>query len=325
MTVALTIALCLAALHTLTALWVPLVLALWFADVLQIPIRRLQKILGGPHRGAAAIVVLLALLIIVPLIGVTFAVIAGVSSLVEQLREGQGSMLMTFLGGSPTGTPSLRDWSTLLTRYGANAWAAFTTVAQASTAFLIGLFIFGIGLYTFAVAGPRLYAWFVYSAPMPRIVALRLARAFLETGRGLLLGMGVTALAQGAVATIAYVALGIPRAFLLGPLTMVTALFPLGGTALVWGPLAVGLGVTHDYARATAIVVLGIGVLGLMDNILRPILTRYGKLHLPTYVVLVSMLGGLFTFGASGVLLGPLLVRLALETIDIAREERLFR
>ena len=52
----------------------------------------------------------------------------------------------------------------------------------------------------------------------------------------------------------------------------------------------------------------------------RPMLSRYGKLRMPTFLLLISMLGGLALFGAWGVLLGPLLVRLAVEGLEILRE-----
>jgi predicted PurR-regulated permease PerM len=138
-------------------------------------------------------------------------------------------------------------------------------------------------------------------------------------GRGLIVGAGGTALAQGALATITYVALGIPRALVLGPLTAVCAVIPVIGTGLVWIPLAVELALARDYVRAGVMAAVGAGVLSLIDNLLRPILTRYGRLALPVPIVLVAILGGIEVLGAAGALLGPLLVRLAVEALRMAR------
>ncbi len=96
---------------------------------------------------------------------------------------------------------------------------------------------------------------------------------------------GGTALVQGAVATVGYVAIGIPRALLLGPLTSLCAIVPLVGTALVWVPLAVELGATGQYWRAGVVVAVGAGVHSLVDNFIRPLFARYGRLTLPTFVV----------------------------------------
>ena len=177
-------------------------------------------------------------------------------------------------------------------------------------------------LYTFAVDGERAYAWLEEHAPVARGDLERLAGAFRETGRGLIVAGAGTALAQGAVATAAYVAMGIPRALALGPLTAVCALVPVVGTGLVWVPLALELGARGQYWRAVGVVVVGAGLHSLIDNFVRPALARYGHLRLPTFVVLISMLGGLAVFGATGALLGPLLVRLCVEALAIASDSR---
>jgi sensor domain CHASE-containing protein/uncharacterized membrane protein len=70
---------------------------------------------------------------------------------------------------------------------------------------------------------------------------------------------------------------------------------------------------------------IGVLVIGLVDNLLRPLLSRHGSVQLPTLVLLVAMFGGLATVGAWGLLLGPLLVRLAVEAVAIERDERLAR
>jgi predicted PurR-regulated permease PerM len=71
-----------------------------------------------------------------------------------------------------------------------------------------------------------------------------------------------------------------------------------------------------------ALVLLGVGAfISLADNLLRPVLARHARLQLPTFVVLVSMLGGIAAFGAWGLMLGPLFVRLAVEGLSILREK----
>jgi predicted PurR-regulated permease PerM len=158
--------------------------------------------------------------------------------------------------------------------------------------------------------------------PIPSEAFARLTNAFRETGRGLIVAGGGTALVQGAVATVAYVAIGIPRALLLGPLTALCAIVPLVGTGLVWVPLAIELGATGQYWRAGVVVAVGAGVHSLIDNFIRPLFARYGRLTLPTFVVFVSMIGGVAVFGAAGALLGPLVVRLCAESLAIVFEMR---
>jgi predicted PurR-regulated permease PerM len=216
----------------------------------------------------------------------------------------------------------MRDWADLVSRYGANAWRALSLVARASASAAIGALVFVVALYTFVVDGERAYAWLEKHAPITREELARLAGAFRETGRGLIVAGGGTALVQGALATAAYVAIGIPRAVIFGPLTAVCALVPFVGTGLVWIPLAIELGASGQLWRAGVVVAMGAGVHSLVDNFVRPILARSGHLHLPTFVVLISMLGGVAAFGATGALLGPLVVRLCVESLAIVADRR---
>jgi predicted PurR-regulated permease PerM len=86
--------------------------------------------------------------------------------------------------------------------------------------------------------------------------------------------------------------------------------------------LAIELGATGQYWRAGVVVAVGAGVHSLIDNFIRPLFARYGRLTLPTFVVFVSMIGGVAVFGAAGALLGPLVVRLCAESLAIVFEMR---
>ena len=322
------VALVLAAAIMLAPIWAPLVVAAWFADALRPPVQGLSRLLGGRRRGAAAIVVLLVAALLIPFGATALSLIAGVRELAVPVRDalqGQGTLAGALLGGEPA-TPALgwREWTDLAARHGASTWRTAATIAHASTSAALDGIVFIVALYAITADGDRAYAWMEARLPIPREVLARLAAAFRETGRGLLVGGGGTALVQGTVATIAYLAIGVPRALVLGPLTALCALVPVVGTGIVWVPVAIQLAVTGAYVRASVVVAFGVGVHALIDNLVRPALTRYGRLELPTAVVLVSMLGGAAAIGASGALLGPLLVRLATEALSLARDRRLF-
>ncbi len=303
----------------------PLVLAAWFADLFRPATARLERVLGGRRRAAGALIVLVALGVLLPLAGTAVMLGSDVGDLLQQVRtalEGSGSLIGALLGGSEGRPLEIRDWAGLASRYGANAWHAIGTIARASASAIIGALIFVAALYTFIVDGERAYLWFEAHLPLRREALARLAAAFLGTGRGLLVAMGGTSLVQGALATVAYVAVGIPRALVLGPLTAVCALVPLAGTGLVWIPLSIGLAASGQYVRAGVLAAIGAGVLGIVDNILRPFLARYGRLELPMLVVFLSMLGGIAAFGAVGILFGPLITRLCVESLSLVTESK---
>jgi predicted PurR-regulated permease PerM len=183
------------------------------------------------------------------------------------------------------------------------------------------LFVFVFAFYTFLVDGPRTYDWLIERVPLPRHHSQRLSAAFEETGRGLVISMGGTSLFQGTLATIGYLVVGAPQPFMLGMLTSIGSFIPLVGTALVWVPLSLALLALGRDGQAIAAVVIGL-VVSTLDNFVRPWLSRYGQLQLPTFVIFIAMMGGIAAFGGAGLLLGPLLVRLASEALEIWREDR---
>ena len=210
----------------------------------------------------------------------------------------------------------------LAREHGTQAFDVLATVAGSTMNVLLGFFVFMVAVYEFLAHGPELVTWFRERMPVPHLVTNRLSAAFVETGRGLFVGVGLTSLLQGLIATISYVCLGIPRALVLGAVTTITSLFPGVGTALVWVPVSVGLYLSGRHIAAVIMLIVGAVVIGSVDNFLRPIFARYGNFRLSSFATLVSMFGGLTVFGSWGILLGPLAVRLGVEAMELMYEIR---
>jgi predicted PurR-regulated permease PerM len=316
--------LCLAAAAVLVPFWMPLVLAAWSADLLGGWASRLAGPLRSRSRAAVVLMLMLVAFVLLPLAGVGVALSLAMEGLTERyhaLLEGRGTLTDVLTGGAPVGAPpDVPNWSALASRYGASAWGALSSVASAGVRTVVGGLVFFAAFYSFIVDGAQIYAWLERSAPIPREALGRLAAAFRETGRGLIVAGGGTALVQGVLATVGYLAIGVPRALVLGPLTALCALVPFIGTALVWIPLGIELATSGHHVRAVLVLALG-SVVSIVDNLVRPMLARYGRLTLPTVVVFLSMLGGVALVGPTGALLGPLLVRLGVCAIGIVAEQ----
>lgn len=301
-----------------------LVLAAWLA-VLVAPVHeRLARLTRG--RGSAAAIVLLVVVSAVVLLcaALVLTLSEDASHLLNELndsRSGRAALRTLVTPGAARGTVRL-DGATLLAALESHAAHAFTLVDGASGVAL-GLFVLFTGTYACLVDGQRAVGWLERNTPLADRHIHRFAGAFLETGRGLMTSVVFTGIAQAAVATAAYVALDIPRAPVLGVLTLLVSVLPSIGTALVWGPVTVGLWLTGRETDAVILGVVGVFVISSIDNLLRPALARWGKLDLHPMVVLVSMLGGLALFGGFGLFLGPLATRWLLEAVRIARQERL--
>ena len=87
------------------------------------------------------------------------------------------------------------------------------------------------------------------------------------------------------------------------------SLIPVVGAGLIWGPVAIYLMAVGKWVPGLILVAFGAGVIGLVDNILRPILVGRDT-KLPDYMVLLSTLGGIVLFGMNGFVVGPLIAAL---------------
>jgi predicted PurR-regulated permease PerM len=199
-------------------LWQPLVLAIWFAAFARPLMKRVSRVTRGRHRAAAVLTVLLLLLVLVPL-GLFMASLVSVASeLVSSLSKSKGaaSAFETIVSGGGGGhRPGLGDLVPLTKEYGERAIGLVTSIAGATAKGLLGVFVFVLAAYAFLAEGRDVYTWVENHLPITPRNFRRYATAFTETGRGLVVGVGLTGLVQGITATVAYVALGIPRAIVL--------------------------------------------------------------------------------------------------------------
>ena len=116
----------------------------------------------------------------------------------------------------------------------------------------------------------------------------------------------LVAIVQGTLGGLAFWVLGVHAPILWGVVMAFLSLLPAIGAALIWGPVAFYLLATGQIWQGIALIVFCSVVIGLIDNVLRPILV--GKdTKLPDYVVLISTLGGLAVIGLNGFVIGPLI------------------
>lgn len=193
---------------------------------------------------------------------------------------------------------------------GANA-AAF--LLAFGTSLYVGFFLLRDG----AKLGPALCE----ALPMERANADALARRFVSVVRATIKGSVIVGIVQGALGAITFWLVGVPTALLWGLLMGLASLLPAVGTGIVWVPMALYLLATGEIAHGVTVVISGLVVIGMADNILRPILVGRDT-GLPDYVVLVTTLGGIATFGLSGIVIGPVVAALFLTAWEIMAEKR---
>jgi predicted PurR-regulated permease PerM len=103
---------------------------------------------------------------------------------------------------------------------------------------------------------------------------------------------------------------------------MVFAILPFVGSGLVWGPGAIALALDHRSGAAILLALWGLFVVGNVDYVIRPLVSRRWA-HIHPLVTLVGALVGVPYFGLLGLLIGPLAVSYFFELIKMYREEYL--
>ena len=134
------------------------------------------------------------------------------------------------------------------------------------------------------------------------------------------IGIPVIALAQGLIALIGYLVLGIKEPFFWFGVTCIAAMIPVVGAALAYVPVAIILFANGQNWQGIVMLIFGFGVIGTADNVLRfTLLRKLGDVHPLTTVFGVII--GLNLFGFIGLIFGPLLISLFILLLKIYSSE----
>lgn len=139
-----------------------------------------------------------------------------------------------------------------------------------------------------------------------------------DTISAVVFGTLAVALVQGTLGGLMFWWLDLPAPILWGAVMSLLAVLPLFGAALVWIPTVAFLAIDGDWDKALLLTAWGTLVVGLIDNLIYPLLVK-NRMRIHTVPVFIAVLGGLFAFGATGVVLGPLILAVALALLDIWR------
>jgi predicted PurR-regulated permease PerM len=303
-------------------LWKPLLLGAVVAAALIPWHDRLSARLRG--RRAAAALLLLVGLVVPVLVAFTWIVsvavreaLAGIDVIRDVLQtSGTEGLIRQLPGWVPESIRGLLRRISISTeelasfiagRAPATAAAVGTALGTTAGIVLNTVFLL-IAFYFFLLGGRRLVAWLASVSPLPEetaAVATLLARA----SRTVLASLFLTALVQSVAATVGYLIARVPHPVFFGLLTFVAALVPSVGTTIVALPVALlMLGLGHPWA-ALFLAVWALAVVGLIDNVVKPLLIK-GGVQISAAVLFFALIGGLASFGPVGLIVGPLAVSL---------------
>ena len=194
-------------------------------------------------------------------------------------------------------------------------------VGQSAFGFAVGLSIMLYLTYFLLRDGREIARKISSRIPMHPVKRRALFDKFTTVIRATIKGSIVVAIVQGLIGGLTFYFLDIRAPLLWGVVMGLLSLVPAVGTGLIWVPVAIYLLATGDITRGVVLLGVGIFIISMVDNILRPILV--GKdTRMPDYVVLIATLGGIAVMGINGFITGPVIAALFMAAWDIYAEDQ---
>ncbi len=191
----------------------------------------------------------------------------------------------------------------------------FTTITQVSATFIFQFCIMMYSLYYFLKDGERIVQRIVHLSPLGDTYEQLLFTKFISTSRATLKSTLIIGGVQGTLGGLLFFFTGIPAPIVWGIVMIAFSIIPGLGSFVVWFPTAL-IVLLMGNIQTGIILLIGGSIISMVDNLLRPpLLGRDTQLH--PLVVLLSTLGGIFLFGVSGFIIGPVLAALFIAVIDM--------
>ena len=295
-------------------------------------LRLLKKTGNRPTLAALASLGIVLLVVILPLGLIVGSLVQESAGLYQRLQSGElkpALYLQEVYGALPAWVLNLLDrfglgsQGLILERLTASVskgsqFIATQAVAIGQNAFdvVISFFVMLYIMFFMLRDGHKLATYIRDAIPLQDDIKQDLLKKFVTVISATVRGNVAMAALQGFLGGLAFWGLGIHAPLLWGTMMAFLSLVPAVGAALVWGPVALYLLATGAVAKGFILMAFGMLVIGMVDNILRPVLV--GKdTQMPDYLVLVSTLGGIAIFGLNGFVIGPLIAAMFMATWSI--------
>ncbi len=303
------------------------------------PLRIKLSVLLRGRDGVASLltVLLICVIVFIPLMMVISSLIVELNALYQRLQNNATDLPQLLSDG----IAHLPDWARSYLRD--NDFDSVSTIREkisslalgagrylAGSAVVIGKNTLGLTigfcmmvylLFFLLKDGSKLVRKIFVAIPLTDKIKRRLFHKFAGVSRATVKGTLVVAIVQGALGGAAFWFAGFNGSLLWSALMAFMSLIPAVGTAIIWIPAVIFLFSTGETGTAIAMTFYFVVVVGLADNILRPLLV--GKdTRMPDYLILLTTLGGLQFFGINGFVLGPLIAGLFISSWNLLAEER---
>lgn len=307
----------------------PIILGI-FLVVLFLPLqRRLKHWLPGHETWVAGLCTgAVVTVILVPLIGVGWLFsreLVGVGSYASSILS-QGNLRTVILHDLPPwaahwlgGAAGLHLEKELFESLARGAGFAASLLAE-GTVLVAEVVLMCIAMYYFFLDGERIYVEVRRTVPIDGRYLDAFSNEFRDVAYALFYGNAVTGVVQGVTGWFGFWIAGVPHAWIWAILMVAVSFLPVGGTAIIWAPVAVWLLLEGHLAAAIFVTIWGLIMIGIVDNLVRPRVCS-AKMTLHPLLVFLSMFGGFTVFGVMGILVGPLIASLFMAMVRIYRRD----
>lgn len=285
--------------------------------------RKLLRVFRYESITSFVVVVIIAILVFVPLGVFGIKIFGEATSLYATLASHGGFdfgvSLTNFLHTSfsnfqiPDITLNFNDYFqqglTLLIQ---NFGSFFSGVGQ----ILFMAFLSLLGLFYFIKDGERLKNWLLEIIPLPEKYTKEILLEMKAVGSSVVMGTLVVAIVQGILMGLGLFIFNVPNPTFWGALVVPASIIPMVGTWLVMIPAILYLFFTGQAALGIGLLIWSVVLIVLIYNVLLPQL-MHQHVHVPPYLILLSVLGGLGLFGPIGLLTGPLVMAFLLSLLRI--------
>lgn len=290
---------------------------------------RLSHRLKRPGVAAAVCEIVICLIFIIPLLGIVSLILQQAWSVYQTFGNKETFIVLNDYVQNILSHPLIEryvgevDLTDKLSSFGTAAskflYSIIAAGGQNTARWIIQFFIMLYTLYFFLKDGKEFLKKLMHLLPLGDAYEQQLYQRFVSTTRATLKGTIVIGVVQGGIGTLALLVTGVPAAVFWGVIMVVLSIIPGIGASVILLPTVIILLVLGQWWQA-AIILIALILAGTIDNVLRgPLVGKDTQMH--PLLIFFATLGGLLSFGISGVVIGPVITALLMSIWQIYEQK----
>lgn len=310
--------------YRMAAPFLPAIAGALTLAVLFTPMQRwFESKLRHPSLAALISILLIGIIVVVPavLVGQTLVVQATKGAELIETKVATGEWRRS-LQAQPRIAPIIATLEKQLDLPGTvkdlTTWLSLTagSIVKGSVFQIIGLVLTFYLLFFFLRDGRAALQSIRSLSPLSKIEMSQMFSRVHDTIFATIYGTLAVSGVQGVLGGLMFWVLGLSAPLFWGVVMALLAVVPVLGAFIVWVPAVIFLALEGSFGKALILMLWGILVVGTIDNLLRPIMVG-NRLKLHTVLAFISVVGGLIVFGASGLILGPVVLTITMVLLEI--------